>query len=59
MDYDKKVYTCENMCEGAAIYGLDGSCWCFTDKFPEINKYQFTIEGMSAADSKKVDVDEF
>ena len=41
------------------MYGLDGAPWCFTKEFPEINAYTFTIEGMTAADSKKVDVDEF
>ena len=59
MDYDKKCYTVENLCDGAAIYGLDGAAWCWTPGFPEINAYTFTVEGMTAADSKKVEVDEF
>ena len=59
MDYEKKVYTIENLCDSAGIYGLDGAAWAWTKDFPEINQYTFTIEGMSAADSKKVEVDEF
>ena len=59
VDYDKKVYTVEGLCESAAIYGLDGAAWAWTKEFPEITAYTHTIEGMTAADSKKVEVDEF
>lgn len=59
MNYDTNQYEVENLCDSAAIYGLDGAAWAWTPGFPEINAYTFTIEGMSAADSKKVEVDEF
>lgn len=59
MNYDTNKYEVEFLCDSAAIYGLDGAAWAWTSGFPEINAYTFTIEGMSAADSKKVEVDEF
>jgi hypothetical protein len=30
MDYDKKQYEIEFLCEAAAIYGLDGAPWAWT-----------------------------
>ena len=59
MDYDAKKYEIEHLCDSAASYGLDGAPWAWTEKFPEINAYTHTIEGLSAADTKKVEVDEF
>ena len=59
MNYETNTYEIENLCDSAAIYGQDGAAWAWTPGFPEINAYTFTIEGMSAADSKKVEVDEF
>ena len=59
VDYDKKVYSIEGLCESAAVYGLDGAPWCFTNEFPEVSAYTHTIEGMTAAENKKVEIDEF
>ncbi len=59
MNYTTNKYEIEGLCDSAAIYGLDGAAWAWTAGFPEINAYTFTIEGMTAEDSKKVEVDEF
>ena len=51
------IYT--GACEAAAIYGQDGSAWAWSPNFPELLPQSVTIEGMSAADTKTVQVDEF
>ena len=51
------IYT--GACEAVAIYGQDGSAWAWSPNFPELLPQKVTIEGMSAADTKTVDVDEF
>lgn len=47
-------------CEEAAIFGLDGAGWYWSPGFPDINAdTQVTIEGMTPADTKVIDVNEF
>ena len=51
------IYT--GACEACAIYGQDGSAWAWSPNFHELLPQSVTIEGMSAADTKTVQVDEF
>ena len=51
------IYT--GACEAVAIYGHDGSAWAWSPTFPELLPQSVLIEGMSAADTKTVQVDEF
>lgn len=59
MDYNTNTYSVEGICDAAAIYGFDGSAWAWSPTFPELLSQSVTIEGMSAADTKTVQVDEF
>jgi hypothetical protein len=59
MDYDTNSYSVENIVDAAAIYGLDGSAWAWSPNFPELLTRSVTIEGMSDADTKTIDVNEF
>lgn len=59
MDFETNTYSVEGICEAAAIYGHDGSAWAWSPTFPELLNTSVTIEGMSAADTKTVQVDEF
>ena len=51
------IYT--GACEAVAIYGHDGAGWAWSPTFPELLPQSVLIEGMSAADTKTVQVDEF
>lgn len=44
-DYDTNQWTDENVCDDAAIYGTDGSCWAFTPNFPELKEIEIDIDG--------------
>ncbi len=59
MDYNTNTYVVEGICDAAAIYGFDGSAWAWSPTFPELLVQTVTIEGMSEADTKTVQVDEF
>ena len=58
-DFDTNEVVMSNLCTAAAIYGHDGSCWAYTAAFPELTKYEFSVEGMSPEDITVVQVDEF
>lgn len=59
MDYNTKTNTITGVCDVAVIYGQDGSAWVWSLNFPELSLRDFEIEGMTAADTKIVKVDEF
>ena len=47
-------------CEEAAIFGQDGTGWFWTPSFPDINAPSVvTVEGMTAADTKEIHINEF
>jgi hypothetical protein len=37
-------YTCTNVCEHAAIYGLDGTPWVTSAKWPGLSEYDHPLE---------------
>ena len=47
LDYDKNEWIVQNICSAAAIYGHDGTCWAYSEKFPELKTYQHDIEDMA------------
>jgi len=59
MDYNTNEFSVTGICDEAAIYGHDGSAWAWSPGFPELKVSSFTVEGMTAADTKTHQVDEF
>lgn len=49
MDYNTNTYTTTNVCTEAAIYGLDGSAWAWSEGFPELKSYDYPMEGMDGS----------
>ena len=44
--YNKKSqqWTKTNICEHAAIYGLDGTAWAVSSEWPGLSEYMFDVE---------------
>ena len=59
LNYDTNEWQVTNMCAEAAIYGQDGSAWAWTPGFPDLQVKDFTIQGMTDADTRVVKVDQF
>tara|TARA_B100000787_G_scaffold66146_1_gene48530 strand:- start:78 stop:584 length:507 start_codon:yes stop_codon:yes gene_type:complete len=57
-DFETNAVTLGNVCDAAAIYGNDGSCWAYSANFPELTSYQFVVEGMTESENQTVDVNE-
>ena len=58
MNYDTNEYEVTNMCNSAAIYGMDGTMWVSTGDWKGCTNYDFDLEDMSG-NIQKVPVDEF
>ena len=57
-DFDTNKIVLKDVCQAAAIYGKDGHCWAYSSGFPELKAYNFTVEGMTAAENEDVYVNE-
>ena len=40
----KQEYTKTNICQHAAIYGLDGTAWAVSSEWPDLREYLFDVE---------------
>ena len=54
----KDQFTKQNVCESCAIYGLDGTLWASSPKWPGLKEYDHTVEGLGD-ESTDVKVNEF
>ena len=54
----KAEWTKMNVCESAAIYGLDGTLWAASDKWKPLTEYQHELEALGDA-TESVQVNEF
>ena len=39
LNFDTNEWIATNVCTAAAIYGHDGSCWAYSEHFPELTSY--------------------
>ena len=54
----KEQWTKQNVCEAAAIYGLDGTLWASSDKWKGLSEYSHDVED-SDGSATTVNVNEF
>mmetsp|Transcript_34905 Transcript_34905/g.47071 ORF Transcript_34905/g.47071 Transcript_34905/m.47071 type:complete len:130 (+) Transcript_34905:66-455(+) len=54
----KQDYTVKNVCDKAAIYGLDGTLWASSANWKGLNKYNHPLEQPDGS-TKEVAYDEF
>ena len=53
---DETDFDVMNVCSHAAIYGKDGTCWAYSEKFPELKVYTHEIDNLGTIE--KVEVNE-
>ena len=54
----KQEWSKTNICQHAAIYGLDGTAWAVSSDWPGLNEYLFEVE-MDDGSKRDIKVNEF